>query len=211
MSLGPRGTFFSLSVLTTASLHFISSHCSCYSSYFLYLIYCSLHVIFFHPVGWSSSFHHMEGSHVISTIYPTDTDPGILSLRRSPHQIEFVIYWYLRACLFIFDPVFGVFFVCVQIMYSSFICCKKKKKKKKKNEKKNGKRNKNQVCIVIHHWVYVLIFEGHLIEYVCWRGFVCELPGIPQALYSFCCMFCERDEWLSLRSSGLLSVPSLCS
>ncbi|RVW64689.1 Gag-Pol polyprotein [Vitis vinifera] len=32
-----RGTFFSLSVLTTASLHFISSHCSCYSSYFFIL------------------------------------------------------------------------------------------------------------------------------------------------------------------------------
>ena len=58
---------------------------------------------------------------------------------------------------------------------------------------------------------YVLMFERHLIDRVCWREFVCELPGIPQALYSFCRISYERDEWLSLRSSGSSSIPSLHS
>ena len=58
---------------------------------------------------------------------------------------------------------------------------------------------------------YVWIFEGHLIKHVCWRKFVCELLGIPQALYSFCRISCEWDEWLSLRSSGSSSIPSVHS
>ena len=116
MSLGPRGTFFSLSVLIHCIIAFhlislfvlfISSHCLCYSSHLLYPICCSFRIIFFHLDGWSSSVHYMEGSHVISTIYPTDIDPGILSLRRSPHQREFMLHWQLRVCLYIFGPCFG--------------------------------------------------------------------------------------------------------
>ena len=67
------------------------------------------------------------------------------------------------------------------------------------------------MCALLSITEYVLMFEGHLIDRVCWREFVCELLGIPQALYSFCRISCERDEWLSLRSSGSSSIPSLHS
>ena len=74
------------------------------------------------------------------------------------------------------------------------------------NEKK-----KTHVCIIFYNWVCILMFKGHLIEYVCWWEFVCELFETLRALYSFYCIFWERDEWLSLRSSGSLSLPSLRS
>ena len=67
------------------------------------------------------------------------------------------------------------------------------------------------MCIVLSINEYVWIFEGHLIKHVCWREFVCELPRIPQALYAFCRISCEWDEWHSLRSSGSSSIPSLHS
>ena len=94
-----------LYMFATLHFHLTSLVVLFVSSYLFYLLLIC--IIFFHLEWWSSSVHYMEGSHVISTIYPMDTDLGILSLRRSPHQREFVIYWYLRACLFIFDPVFG--------------------------------------------------------------------------------------------------------
>ena len=62
-----------------------------------------------------------------------------------------------------------------------------KKKKKKKKKKKN-------MCALLSITEYVLMFEGRLIDRVCRWEFVCELPGIPQALYSFCLISCERDE-----------------
>ena len=82
--------------------------------------------------------------------------------------------------------------------------CKKKKKWLKKNwkEKKMMMKKKTHVCIIFYHWVCILMFEGHLIEYVCWWEFVCELSD---------CIFWEQDEWPSLRSSGSLSLPSLHS
>ena len=80
MSLGPRGTSFSLSFPIIASLDFITLHRLCPLSYLLLVWHHFLHLEW-----WSPSVHYMEGSHVISTIYHMDTDPGILSLRRSPH------------------------------------------------------------------------------------------------------------------------------
>ena len=67
------------------------------------------------------------------------------------------------------------------------------------------------MCVLLSITKYVWIFEGHLIEHVCWRKFICELLEIPQALYSFCRISCEWDEWLSLRSSRSSSIPSLHS
>ena len=57
----------------------------------------------------------------------------------------------------------------------------------------------------------ILVFEGRFVGYFYWWEFVCELLGTFHSSYSFCCMFWERDEWPSLRSSGSLSIPSLCS
>ena len=59
--------------------------------------------------------------------------------------------------------------------------------------------------------ICILVFEGRFVGYVYWWEFVCELPETFHSSYSFCCMFWERDEWPSLRSSESLSVPSLCS
>ena len=67
------------------------------------------------------------------------------------------------------------------------------------------------VCSIFYHWVCILIFEGHFIEYVCWREFICELSETFPSLYSFCLIFWESNEWPSLRSSRSLSIPSLCS
>ena len=79
-----------------------------------YLIGCVLHLFFFilstacfasyslHPERWSSLVHYMENGHIISTVYPTDTNSEILSLRRSSRQREF-----LRVCLCIIDIIFG--------------------------------------------------------------------------------------------------------
>ena len=59
------------------------------------------------------------------------------------------------------------------------------------------------MCIVFSIcWACMLIFEGHCIEYVCWWEFVCKLSETLHALYSSYCIFWERDEWHSLRSSG---------
>ena len=52
--------------------------------------------------------------------------------------------------------------------------------------------------------------EDHLIEYVCWWEFVCELSETLHSLYSLCRTFWEWDEWPSLRSFGSLPLPSLC-
>ena len=83
-----------------------------------YLIGCVLYLLFFilstacfasyslHPEWWSSLVHYMEDSHIISTIYHTDTDLEILSLRRSSRQREFLLH--LRVCLFFIDIIFGV-------------------------------------------------------------------------------------------------------
>ena len=64
---------------------------------------------------------------------------------------------------------------------------------------------------IIHHWVCILMFEGYLIEYVCRWEFVCELFEALHFLYSFCRVFWEWNEWLSLRSFVSLSFPSLHS
>ena len=67
------------------------------------------------------------------------------------------------------------------------------------------------VYSILHHWVCVLMFEGHFIEYACWWEFVCELSETFHSLYSLCHIFWEWDEGHSLRSSGSLSLPSLRS
>ena len=160
--------------------HFISSHLP-------YPICCSLRIIFYHPEWWSSSVHYMEGSHVISTIYPTDTDPGILSLRGSSHHREFMLHWYLRACLFVLVPSLDFW----------------KKKKVKSNK---------SMCVL-----FSIIGCVYQYSRVIWSSMFVDgssyvsFSRSPFALYSFYHIFCERDEWPSLRSSGSLSIPSLHS
>ena len=79
----------------------------------------------------------------------------------------------------------------------------------------NEKKRKISTCVfvhsILHHWVCILMFEGHLIMYVCLWEFVCELSKALYFLYSFCRVFWEWGEWLSLRSSVSLSFPSLHS
>ena len=86
---------------------------------------------------------------------------------------------------------------------------------KKKKEKKNERKRKISTCVyvhnILHHWVCILMFEGHLIEYVCRWEFVCEPSEALHFLYSFFRVFWEWDEWLYLRSSVTLSFPSLHS
>ena len=67
------------------------------------------------------------------------------------------------------------------------------------------------MCSIFYHWVYMLMFEGHFIEYVCWWEFVYELSKTLHSLYSFFHMFREWDEWPSFMSSRSLSLPSLHS
>ena len=64
---------------------------------------------------------------------------------------------------------------------------------------------------ILHYWVCILMFESHLIEYVCLWEFVCELSKALHFLYSFCRVFWEWGEWLSLRSSVSWSFPSFHS
>ena len=89
MSLGPTGAFFS---------HYFSLLLRyCIPPY---LISCALHLSFFilstcfvsyplHPEWRAFSVHHMEDSHIISTIYLIDIGLEILSLRRSSRYGEF--------------------------------------------------------------------------------------------------------------------------
>ena len=110
--------------LTSSVVLFVSSYLPCL------LLIC---IIFSHPEWWSSSVHYMEGSHVISTIYPTDVGPGILSLRKSHHQREFMLHWHLRVCYPFLMSSSGISWLRSEHVY---LC------KKKKIEKKNGKSNK---------------------------------------------------------------------
>ena len=99
------------------SLFFLPLH-YCIPSY---LIGCVLHLFFFilsttsfasyslHPKRWSSSVHYIEDSHIISTIYHTDTNSEILSLRISSRQRVFC-YLSTWEYLSIIDIIFGVHF-----------------------------------------------------------------------------------------------------
>ena len=87
-----------------------------------------------------------------------------------------------------------------------YICIYVKKKNWK--EKKMMMKKKTHVCIIFYHWVCILMVEGYLIEYVCWYM---SFPRPFMLCIHFYCIFWEQDEWPSLRSSRLLSLPSLHS
>ena len=126
------------------SLFFLPSY-YCIPSY---LISCVLHLSFFilsttcfasyspHPEWWSSSVHYMGDSHIISTIYPTDTDLEILSLRRSSCQREFFVTLVLGSVSIHYWYHFWGSFVYVQGMCIC-IYVKQKKIEKKIDETKN--------------------------------------------------------------------------
>ena len=128
MSLGPTSAFFS---------HYFSLLLRyCIPPY---LISCALHLSFFilstcfvsyplHPEWWASSVHHMEDSHIISTIYLTDIGLEILSLRRSSCQREFVGYLCTWGCVHLL-LISSLGFICSRSGYAYLYICKKKKKK----------------------------------------------------------------------------------
>ena len=72
---------------------------------------------------------------------------------------------------------------------------------------KNNKRMRVVFSIIEHvYWCSrVILLSMFLLE------FVCELPETLHFMYSFCRIFWEWDEWLSLRSSRSLAFPSLSS
>ena len=107
-------------------------------------------------------------------------------------------YWY---------HLLGLFCSCSRCVHL-YIC---KKKCMKKNEKKIKISTCMYVHSILHHWVCILMFEAHLIEYVCQWELVCELFKALHFLYSFFHVFWEWDEWLSLRSFMSLFFPSLHS
>ena len=157
MSLGPRGTFFSLSFPITAPLHFhlILLVVFLVSSSLSYLLTCSFHISL-HLEWWSLSVHHMEDSHIISTIYLTDIGLEILSLRRSSRYREFWVALALGLVSTRYRHHPWGSFVHVQGMC---ICIYVKKKKMKRKEKIS-------TCVYAHsildNWVCILIFEGHV-------------------------------------------------
>ena len=134
MSLGPRGMFFS---------HLFSYHCtSAFSSHLIgYVIHLSFLIlsticlfrISLHPGWWASLVHHMEDSHIISTIYPTDIGLEILSLRRSSCQREFVGYLSTWGCVHLL-LISSLGFICSRSGYAYLYICKKKKTEYVKEE-----------------------------------------------------------------------------
>ena len=89
---------------TITLMHSIVSHWLCSLSFFFIIIISTTCFASYSldPEWWSSSIHYMEDSHIISTIYHTNIDLEILSLRRSSCQREF-----LRVCISIIDIIFG--------------------------------------------------------------------------------------------------------
>ena len=165
MSLGPKGMFFS---------HLFSYHCtSAFSShligyvihlFFLILSTICLFHISLHPGGWSSSVHHMEGSHIISAIYLADTDLEILGLRRSSCQREFVCYLSIWGCVHLLS-ISSLGFICSCSGYAYLYICKKKK----------YIIIIISTCVYVHsvldHWVCILMSGGHFYR-------VCSLLGV---------------------------------
>ena len=192
MDLGLHSPHYILYMFATLHFHLTSLVVLFVSSCLSYLLL--IRIIFFHPEWWSSSVHYMGDSHVISTIYPMDTDLGILSLRRSPHQREFMLHWHLKVCYPFLMLSLGFLGLHSEHVY----LCKKKKKK-------------GRLCVFIFYhcvcwcsgviWLIMFVDESSYVSFP--RPFILCIH--------FCHMFWEWDKWLSLRSSGSLSIPSLCS
>ena len=175
--LGVHSPHYILYMFASLHFHLTSSVVLFVSSCLSYLLLIC--IIFFHPEWWSSSVHYMEDSHVISTIYPTDVGPGILSLRRSHHQREFMLHWHLKVCYPFLMLSLGFLGLHSEHVY----LCKKKKKKR------------TLMCIYFLS-LCMLMFRGHLIDYVCWWEFVCELSETFHSLYSFL-SYVLRVRWVT--------------
>ena len=210
VSLGPRGASFSLSFPIVASLHFITLHRLCHLSYLL----LALHHFLPSPSGDHPQFITWR----VVMSFPLSILRGLIQ-GSSVWEGHFVGE---SLCYFsIWEYVYPFFTSSWELLHLRskhvhFLCMFKNKNKKmkwKKNDKKwkKWKKKKTHVCIIFYHWVCILMFEGHLIEYVCWWEFVCELSDTLHTLCSFYCIFWKQDEWPSLRSFGLLSLPSLRS
>ena len=151
--------------------------CIILSLFFLPLLFCIsshlighiLHPFFFvlstacfvsyslHPEWWPSSVHYMEDSHVFSTIYLTDTDSEILSLRKPSRQREFFVtlalesvsihHWYHLLGLFV--HVQGVC-ICIYVKKKNewwMMNEKKKRKKEKKYENQLKEKKNKHMCV----------------------------------------------------------------
>ena len=148
--------FFTLSFPITTPLHFhlilLVMFLSSSLSYLLLVCF----IFLFTLSGDPPSVHHMEDSHIISTIYLADTSLEILSLRRSSRQREFVCYLSTWECVYLLLMIWDSF-VHVQ---GTRICIYVKK---------------NSACVYVHsvldHWVCILMFGGHFYR-------VCSLLGV---------------------------------
>ena len=192
LDLGTHSPHYLLYMIASLHFHLTSLVVLFVSSCLSYLLLIC--IIFFHPKWWSSSIHYMEGSPVISTIYPTDVGPRILSLRRSHLQRKFMLHWHLRVCLSILTSSLGFLGLHSEHVY----ICKKKKSK----------------CRDVWYSLSLSVYIG-VRGSLCW---VCLLIGVrmsaPRDVSFFvfiCHMFWEWDEWHSLRSFGSSSIPSLHS
>ena len=85
----------------------------------------------------------MGDNHIISTIYPTDTDLEILRLRRSSCQREFVCYFSTWECVYSL-LILSLGFICLCSGYVYLYICKKNKKK---TLEKKIDRKKKHMCV----------------------------------------------------------------
>ena len=136
----PHYLFLSLHHCTSS--HLIGLHL------LLYYICRSFCIISFHPEWWSSLVHCMKGSHVISTIYPTDIDPRILSVKRSPRQREFYVTLAFESVYPFLTSSLELLCLCLEHTHL-YIC--------KKNKKKMKRKNKKDMCVVFSIIEYVYI------------------------------------------------------
>ena len=128
-----RCIFLSLFFPTTALLHSFISHQSCFFvSHSLFYLLVLLHILSTSS-GNPPQFITWGDSYIISTIYHTDTDLEILSLRRSSCQREFLLPQHLGVCIFIIGIIFGVhlsiFRVCVFVCVCVYIYIYKREEK----------------------------------------------------------------------------------
>ena len=185
MSLGSRGTFFSLSFPYHCTSAFSSHLVGCVPClFFLILSTTCLFHISLHPEWWSSSVHHMEDSHVIFHHLSRG------HLFRDPWFEKVISLETVLGCLSTWVGVHPLStsplgFICSCSGYVYLYIWKKKWNEKKKKKKKKKISTCVYVPSILHCWVCMLMFEGHCIEYVCWWEFVCELPETLHFLYSF--------------------------
>ena len=141
----------------------------------------------------------MGDNHIISTIYPTDTDLEILRLRRSSCQREFVCYFSTWECVYSL-LISSLGFICLCSGYVYLDICKKKKWWK-------GKKNKH-MCVCAQYSPLL----GMYIDV--WGSFLSSMFVIGSSYVSSLRshVICIASSYLFVRemSDLLLRTPSHC-